>query len=77
MTTTQVTTITQVTTTIQTPEKIYKTPSYTRKAITNYYNKHKEEADFKLKKAEYNKKYYETKTKEKKFPIINIIDLLN
>lgn len=53
-------------------EKIYKTPTYTRRAITNYHNKHKDEPEYKLKRAEYQKKYYETKIKERKFPIINI-----
>jgi len=79
MTTTQITkdNLLEVPIVIQVEEKQYKTPSYTRRAITNYYNKHKEEVEFKLKKAEYNKKYYETKTKEKNFPIINIVDLIN
>lgn len=90
MTTTQITKFTQITKTTQIPviaqiqepkitiveEKQYKTPSYTRRATTNYYNKNKDNTDFKQKKADYNKKYYE-KTKEKKFPVLNIIDLVN
>ena len=68
----------------QAEEKVYKTTTYTRRAITNYHNKHKDDPDYKLKRANYSKEYYEKNKeknakdyKDKNFPIINIIDLIN
>ena len=68
----------------QVDEKVYKTTTYTRRAITNYHNKHKDDPEYKQKRAVYSKDYYEKnkeknkeRNTEKNFPIINIIDLLN
>jgi len=46
---------------IITPEKAYKTPAYTRKAVKNYSEKKKTEDPelYKQKRKESNKKYYE------------------
>ena len=54
-------------------EKIYKTPIYVRKAVNDYHERNKDKAEYKEKRRIYLKKYYE-KTKQKKFPIIDIVE---
>lgn len=59
-----------------TPEnKIYKTPSYTRKAIAIYHNKKKDDPEYKEKRKQYQKKYY-LSNKDNNIVSIDIVKLI-
>jgi hypothetical protein len=55
--------------------KVYKTPIYTRKAISNYHNRKKDDPEYKEKRKQYQQKYYQSK-KDNNIVSLDIVKLI-